>query len=173
MLSTDRNSVAAKGVLLSASRSFQTHAADVGAVLAEALLPALMCRLSYPDNDAETMASVAKALLTLVSVVSEAHRGALVDMLVVPLCERMHVFRDSDPVFLSLCGKGFTHLARLCPDAFRGQVGQLSEVHRGILQQVMTQALQQQSGGASLSLRASGSAPPAVALKLDMNKYKK
>lgn len=118
----------------------------------------------------------------LVSVAGEMHRGRLVDIVVAPLCDRMYALRDADAAFLSLCGKGFTHLARLCPAEFRAQVALLSEPHRAVLQQVMVQALQSQqqqqqqqlsstSGNAAQQSSSSSAGPPL--LKLDMNKYKK
>ena len=39
------------------------------------------------------------------------------------------------------CGASLTHLARTCPDAFRGSVGSLSEQHRSVLQTVMRIAM--------------------------------
>jgi hypothetical protein len=39
------------------------------------------------------------------------------------------------------CGASLTHLARTCPDAFRGSVGSLSEQHRSALQTVMRIAM--------------------------------
>ncbi len=170
---SDSASGVAKAAIQSAVRFIQSHFQEsCGAVLAEALLPAFLCRLGYSDADGEIRALLVKALLLLVSAAPEQQKGGLVELLVTPLCDKMCRHAD-DAAFLALCGKGFTHLARLCPDAFRGQVAQLSESHRGVLQRVMMQAMQSQQqaeGGGAQQSGGAGAAPPAM--KINMAKYK-
>ncbi len=142
-------------------------------MLAEALLPALLCRLGNNDSDGEMRALLVKALLMLTSLApGDSQRNALVDLIVVPLCDQMCAHQADDAPFLSLCGKGFTHLARLSPDSFRGQVATLSERHRTVLQQVMMQALQSQQQSSTSGQQQAPTLTPAPSMKINMNKYK-
>lgn len=159
-----------KAAIQASFKCIQSFYADVGSLIAESTFPALVCKLSAGDIDGETRALLAKSLLSLVSLAAEENKGAVVELIVTPLCDAM-TRNPADQLYLTLCGRGFTHLARMCPDAFKAQVAQLSEGHRAVLQQVMMQALQSQQAVES-SQQASHSSGGAPALKINMAKFK-
>lgn len=165
----DSSACVSKAAIQTSFKCIQGFYNDVGSLIAECTFPALVCKLSSSDIDTETRALLAKSLLSLVSLASEENKSAVVELIVTPLCDAM-VRNPGDQLYLTLCGKGFTHLARLCPEAFKSQVMQLSEGHRAVLQQVMMQALQSQQ--AAESQQQSSQSGGAPSMKINMAKYK-
>ena len=159
-----------KAAIQASFKCIQGFYSDVGSLIAETTFPALVCKLSSTHIDQETAALLAKSLLSFVNLVAEENKGSIVELIVTPLCEVM-TRNPSDQILLTLCGRGFTFLARLCPEAFKSQVTQLSESHRAVLQQVMMQALQsQQQAESNLQATQQGSSAPSM--KINMSKYK-
>ena len=184
-------------VLQAVLKFIQNHSGggDIGAWLAGALLPAVLTRLGFSKDPTEIRVLLIKVLLVLFSLVRAEQKSVLFELFLTPMCANISE-HASDVEFLTVCGRGLTHLARLEPDTFRAQVPLLSDRHRTVLQQVMKLALQQQqqqqSGGdfgnnngggggggfgaasnSAASGAASTTASTAGAMQINMSKYRK
>jgi hypothetical protein len=134
----------------------------MGMVLAEALLPVLLLRLAAPATAtaaatrccAEERVLLVKALLLLFALAHADKRASLLELLLPPLCAALCIggqgqggqgqggMEEKEGEFPNACGRGLTHIARQAPEAFRSVVPLLSDVHRAVLQRVMTAAVQ-------------------------------
>jgi hypothetical protein len=164
-------------VLQSCLKFFQSQGQDLGAWLAGALFPAVLTRLGYSGDGTPMRVLIIKAILVLFSMAKADQKSALVELFLTPMCASLMV-HASDAEFVSVCGVGLTHLARLAPDVFRSQVPLLTEQHRGVLQQVMKQALQQQQQqqqqAAGTQHGSFNAAPTSTSsMQINMAKYKK
>jgi hypothetical protein len=167
-------------VLQSCLKFFQSQSQDLGAWLAGALFPAVLTRLGYSGDGTPMRVLIIKAILVLFSMAKADQKSALVELFLTPMCASLMVHTSDDAEFVSVCGVGLTHLARLAPDVFRSQVPLLTEQHRGVLQQVMKQALQQQQQqqqqqqAAGTQQGSFNAAPSSTSsMQINMSKYKK
>jgi hypothetical protein len=121
-------------------------------MLLETIFPAAVSALSCvgsPSQSSDAAAQRDEVELLLVQIlflgfgyVTEDKHGVYVSMLMKPLNLIMAKKPAQSPVVMFV-GKGLTHIARVCANAFREQVAMLSEVERTTLQNVMRVALQQ------------------------------
>lgn len=115
--------------------------------------------------------SAVKLLLVLLDGTAADKRGALLELLLPPLCGAIAA-NAHDAQFLLLCGRAMIRAAQLAPAEFRTAVPQLHESHRTALQRVMVLAAEQQqksepAASAAASAPGAGRAPTPLAISVD------
>ena len=150
--------------------------AGTGKVLASKIFPAAIIILKTISDIDDTIQLILSQLLFLYFTTIEDTQRALFIATIIPvICGALQNKNESSSLLL-FCGKGLTHLARTCQDAFKESIILLSTENRVILQTAMAaavkqeQLLQQQSGSLG---DGSGSGGGGQLKKLDLAKFQK
>ncbi len=171
---------------MSIQNCLQTDAAKSGAVLLEALFSPVIALLksscvpasrrregSWLEDSLELQ--YVQLVFMAFALTQEGRRSEFLAVIVPALCAIL-LRKQSDCAVVQFIGRGLTHLARSCSEAFRDQIVLLSEQQRTCLQNVMRatiqqqQALEQQQAATVASSTPSG---PGLSLKkIDMSRYK-
>eukprot|EP01041_Mallomonas_annulata_P001008 gene1008-1979_t len=171
---TGTNTDFLRALLSTILRTIQSDPLGMGSILACTVVPAILSRItseniSYKNESIELL--MIQIIFLLFSITPEIHRETLLAMIVTPLCSFMSLRTIEYPV-TQLCGKGITHLARVCPEPFKLQVTSLSDKHRSSLQSVMRSVLEQQSN-ANVTSGGGSVDSTANVKKIDMSRYRK
>ena len=172
VLSPDTHPDFLRAVLGSLVRGIQADPMRSGPRLASAVVPSIIVRLSSSSvvTESGTSLIMVQILFLLFSFTPEVRRDVMLAVVLPPVCTLLTREGASSSV-TQLCGKGVTHLARACPEAFKAQVASLTDSHRLALQMSMRTVLDQQSAPSSVSPGASGEGP--VVKKIDISRYRK
>jgi len=150
--------------------------AGTGKVLASKIFPAAIIILKTISDIDDTIQLILSQLLFLYfTTIEETQRALFIATIIPVICGALQNKNESSSLLL-FCGKGLTHLARTCQDAFKESIILLSTENRVILQTAMAaavkqeQLLQQQSGSLG---DGSGSGGGGQLKKLDLAKFQK
>lgn len=166
-----------KSLVNSNIRFIKSDPTGAGKVLASKIFPPLLMILnSVRDIEESVQLSLTQILFLYFTTIEETQRNLFVVTILPVICESLRNKDESSPLFL-FCGKGLTHLARTCQEAFKESVILISVENRSVLQAAMAAAVkqeqlaQQQNGGDSGSGgRGSGG---GQIKKLDIAKFQK
>ena len=147
-----------------------------GRELAGAMFPIVILALTMFKLDKGVQLLLVQLVFLFFSTIAEECRGTFVCSILSPLCIFLQgIHRPEDEDVVLFCGKGLTHLARSCADAFRETVAGLTIQNREALQIAMAasikqeQAAQQQSSG----FQNTAVAQVGAVKKLDFAKFQK
>jgi len=137
----------------------------------------LLCRLEdaseEPDDATELLCL--QFLFLCFTVVQEGKRSLFLSTILTPVCSYL-MKRSIDGQASVFCGRGITHLARLCPEAFKDQVPKLSEERRAKLQHVMKSVLENQQSAeraGQYGNNVSDGNNSVSVKKIDISRYRK
>eukprot|EP00597_Dinobryon_sp_UTEXLB2267_P010556 CAMPEP_0170100882 /NCGR_PEP_ID=MMETSP0020_2-20130122/1920_1 /TAXON_ID=98059 /ORGANISM="Dinobryon sp., Strain UTEXLB2267" /LENGTH=1231 /DNA_ID=CAMNT_0010323857 /DNA_START=190 /DNA_END=3886 /DNA_ORIENTATION=+ len=166
---------------------------EVCLLLAETILPSFLFRLTVKPSSSDAavlveflqlQSLIVRGLLLFFNLVKNPNaKDVMMEMLLSPISFSLNVMeslnKNSFNNYSTLCGKGLTQLARMCPESFKCHVLMLSEESKTTLQNSMLLSMQQGSSSGTLAsssqVQANDSSsvlkPPIM--KIDMTKYKK
>ena len=175
--STKEYTAYVRALLALSIRLVQVDPAGTGSLLVSVILPLLLCRLGdateVPDDATELLSL--QLLFLSFTLVQEGQRSVFLSAILTPVCT--YLMKCSVEGQASIfCGRGITHLARLCPEAFKDQVPKLSEDLRMKLQHVMKSVLENQQNTEKTNqygTNISDSNSSANVKKIDISRYRK
>lgn len=162
-----------KATLIVVLKIMQAGSGTVGAVLANALLPAAITGVTHAaqSSNEATETLLLQLIFVTFDLIPETSRESYLKLVLSPLCGCMTRRPVPSPVAV-LCANKITQLARLCPDVFRAQVASMSEANRLTLQSSMRYVLELQSSASSSGSNSISDGTSSIK-KIDMSKYRK